>query len=141
MLRLQRQNAETARAGLAWEQDEENKLIGLVLGGSALSDIAKELQRTEGSIRTRLLTIVCGKIDSGEEDASSAYNKYKVSSEELDEFRERKRRNEERQQKLQNRKNKKPVRTLGSGANDDVIRHLQDIKNDLNLLKRHLKVV
>lgn len=151
MLRLQRQNAETARAGLAWDADEENRLISQVLDGVSLLDIAKELQRTEGSIRTRLLTIVCSKIDNGEETVDSAYEKFNVSESELNEFRDKKHKREERlQQRQQNREQNKKARKANAktpapnGYNnysvDDVMKYLVEIRNDINLLKYHFKI-
>jgi hypothetical protein len=152
MLRLQRQNAETARAGLMWETEEENKLVDLILSGTSLQDIAKDFQRTEGSIKTRLYTIVCQKIDDGEEDAETAYDKYKVTHEEVEDFRQKKKKREEKQQ--QRLQNKKPRRSVSQPSNrkdvsyssntsqsyDDVLRYLRDIRNDLNQIKYHLKI-
>jgi hypothetical protein len=152
MLRLQRQNAETARAGLMWESEEENRLIELILNGTSLEEIAKDFQRTDGSIKTRLYTIVCQKIDAGEEDADTAYNKYKVTHEEVEDFRQKKQKREEKQQqRLQNKKPRRAVSQLSnrkdvsyssnqSQSYDDVSRSLRDIRNDLNLIKYHLKI-
>jgi len=155
MLRLQRQNTETARAGLMWESEEENRLVDMVLNGSSMQDIAKDFQRTEGSIKTRLYTIVCQKIDNGEEDADTAYSKYKVTHEEVEDFRQKKKKREEKQQ--QRLQNKKPRKSTGgpqsnrkdayssytghsSQSQDDIMRYLHDIRNDLNLVKYHLKI-
>lgn len=156
MLRLQRQNTETARAGLMWETEEENRLIEMVLNGSSVEDIAKDFQRTEGSIKTRLYTIVCQKIDNGEEDADSAYSRYNVTHEEVEDFRQKKKKREEKQQ--QRLQNKKPRRsTLPSNrkdvpyssnnnsyssqsSHDDLMRYLHDIRNDIHQIKYHLKI-
>ena len=54
-LRKQRENPETSRAGLKWEQDEDDALIDKINEGITYSEIAKQLQRTEGSIKTRLI--------------------------------------------------------------------------------------
>lgn len=157
MLRLQRQNAETARAGLMWETEEENRLIEMVLNGSSVEDIAKDFQRTEGSIKTRLYTIVCQKIDDGEEDATSAYSRYNVTHEEVEDFRQKKKKREEKQQqRLQNKKQRRttPLSSRKDGqystyqsnpsqsshTHDDVLRYLHDIRNDINQIKYHLKI-
>lgn len=55
MLKVQRENEETARAGLKWEQPEIDQLMAMVSDKVSITDIAKSLQRTEGSIRTRLI--------------------------------------------------------------------------------------
>jgi len=54
-LRMQRQNPETSRAGLKWETEEDNALIDKINEGVSFTEIAKILQRTEGSIKTRLI--------------------------------------------------------------------------------------
>lgn len=51
----QRKNPETARAGLKWSQDEDTSLIDEIKDGNTIEEIAKKLQRTDGSIKTRLI--------------------------------------------------------------------------------------
>lgn len=152
MLRLQRQNAETARAGLAWDKDEEDRLINQVVDGVSVADIAKDLQRTEGSIQTRLYTIICNKIDNGDEDVDSACANYNITAEGLNEFREKKKvRDDRQQQRLQNKKSKKPnnrtqnnysgtANGYASYSVDDVMKSLVEIRNDISLLKYHFKI-
>ena len=50
----QRKNPETARAGLKWSNDEDNCLLDDIKEGVGIDEIAKKLQRTAGSIKTRL---------------------------------------------------------------------------------------
>ncbi len=54
-LRKQRENPETSRAGLKWEVDEDNTLIDKINENVSFEEIAKQLQRTSGSIKTRLI--------------------------------------------------------------------------------------
>jgi len=79
-LRKQRENPETSRAGLKWEQDEDDALIDKINEGTSYADIAKQLQRTEGSIKTRLIIRALNLV---EEDHSitieDAAGKYKIS--------------------------------------------------------------
>jgi ribosome-binding protein aMBF1 (putative translation factor) len=51
-LRKQRENPETSRAGLKWEVEEDNTLIDKINDNESIEDIAKQLQRTAGSIKT-----------------------------------------------------------------------------------------
>jgi hypothetical protein len=54
-LRKQRENPETSRAGLKWEVDEDNTLVDKIAEDVSFEEIAKQLQRTAGSIKTRLI--------------------------------------------------------------------------------------
>ncbi len=83
-LRKQRENPETSRAGLKWEQDEDDALIDKINEGISYGDIAKQLQRTEGSIKTRLIIRALNLV---EEDHSitleDAATKYKITIQDI----------------------------------------------------------
>jgi hypothetical protein len=83
-LRKQRENPETSRAGLKWEQDEDDALVDKINEGTSYADIAKQLQRTEGSIKTRLIIRALNLV---EEDHSitieDAATKYKISVQDI----------------------------------------------------------
>lgn len=84
MLRKQRENPETSRAGLRWEAEEDTALLDKINGNQTLSSIAKELQRTEGSIKTRLIVKALSLVD---EDHSitldDAAEKYKITTQDI----------------------------------------------------------
>jgi hypothetical protein len=63
MLINQRQNAETSRAGLKWDPDEDDRMLSLLSEGRSHVDIARSLQRTEGSIKTRLIIYALNKME------------------------------------------------------------------------------
>jgi hypothetical protein len=137
MLRVQRQNEETSRAGLMWEADEEANVLKMIFEGKTFADVAKILKRTEGSIKTRLYTILCNKIDAGEETYESVYNSYKVSSDELNEYKLKKTKREE---KVMNRSlNKKQYKST-QNTSTDVQSQLNDIKRDLYLIRQYFKI-
>jgi chromosome segregation and condensation protein ScpB len=83
-LRKQRENPETSRAGLKWELDEDNALINKIDENVNIEDIAKQLQRTTGSIKTRLIVKALLLID---EDHSitleQAAEKYKITTQDI----------------------------------------------------------
>lgn len=64
MLRSQRQNPETCRAGLKWDDDEDSQMLSMISAGKTTEDVAKMLQRTEGSIRTRLIMYAIDKMEN-----------------------------------------------------------------------------
>jgi chromosome segregation and condensation protein ScpB len=83
-LRKQRENPETSRAGLKWEVEEDNALINKIDENVNIEDIAKQLQRTSGSIKTRLIVKALTLID---EDHSitldQAAEKYKITTQDI----------------------------------------------------------
>lgn len=83
-LRKQRENPETSRAGLKWEVDEDNALISKIDENVNIDEIAKQLQRTSGSIKTRLIVKALILID---EDHSitldQAAERYKITTQDI----------------------------------------------------------
>jgi len=83
-LRKQRENPETSRAGLKWETDEDNALLNKIEENVSIDEIAKQLQRTTGSIKTRLIVKALLLID---EDHSitleQAAEKYKITTQDI----------------------------------------------------------
>lgn len=79
-LRKQRENPETSRAGLKWETDEDNALINKIDDNVSIEDIAKQLQRTVGSIKTRLIVKALILIDEDHTTTlESAAERYKIT--------------------------------------------------------------
>jgi hypothetical protein len=83
-LRKQRENPETSRAGLKWEVEEDNVLMNKIDEDVNIDEIAKQLQRTTGSIKTRLIIKALALID---EDHSitleQAAEKYKITTQDI----------------------------------------------------------
>ena len=134
-LKLQREVEETARAGLKWSPEEESNILNWLANGKSMLEVARELQRTEGSIRTRLFTLICKKVDAGEALESFYCNEYNVSSDDINTFRQEKK---EREEKMQNRLQKKrePVVVSQRTMAED----LYSLKRDVLMIKRHLKI-
>ncbi len=121
-LRKQRENPETSRAGLKWEVEEDNVLIDKVNEGLTFDDVAKHLQRTAGSIKTRLIIKALALI---EEDCNitleQAAERYKVTTQDIQAYQANKKK---RQMTVNNRNN--PV-SLNS-----IYALLVEINNKLN---------
>jgi len=83
-LRKQRENPETCRAGLKWETEEDNALLDKINEGQSFVEISKQLQRTEGSIKTRLIVKALALVD---EDHSitldNAAAKFKITTQDI----------------------------------------------------------
>jgi hypothetical protein len=83
-LRKQRENPETSRAGLKWESEEDNALVDKINDNVSFTEIAKQFQRTEGSIKTRLIVKALALVD---EDHSitldDAAAKFKITTQDI----------------------------------------------------------
>jgi hypothetical protein len=83
-LRKQRENPETSRAGLKWEAEEDTALVDKINEGGSYTEIAKQLQRTEGSIKTRLIIKALALVD---EDHSitldEAAERYRITTQDI----------------------------------------------------------
>jgi len=100
MLKVQRQNQETARVGLKWEADELDHLMKMVNEGQSTQDIAKTLQRTEGSIRTRLILNAISKMEDENLSIEDAANLLKISVTDIQEY------TDKRTQRIEKKKRK-----------------------------------
>ena len=83
-LRKQRENPETSRAGLKWETEEDNALLDKLNEGLSFTDVSKQLNRTEGAIKTRLIVKALALVD---EDHSitldDAATRFKVTTQDI----------------------------------------------------------
>jgi len=137
-LKIQRQNEETARAGLKWSPEEETTVLDSLSCGKTMADVALQLQRTEGSIRTRLFTIVCKKIDNG--DALEAYycNEYNISADDIASFRQLRKEREERMQNRMQNKNKSEF--SGDVSQRSMANDIKFLKKEIDMIKRNLNM-
>jgi hypothetical protein len=110
MLRNQRLNPETSRAGLKWEEVEDDQLLSMVSEGASPADIAKTLQRTEGSIRTRLIVYAITKMEKDNLSLYQVSELVHLSENDILEYQERKRlRDEKKQQKPARKRQSSPL--------------------------------
>ena len=83
-LRNQRENPETSRAGLKWETEEDNVLIDKIKEDLSFSEIAKQLQRTEGSIKTRLIVKALTLVDDDHSiTLEEAATRFKITTQDI----------------------------------------------------------
>ena len=146
MLKEQRQNPSTSRAGLKWEEHEDTTLLEKVSEGLSLEEIAKLLQRTEGSIKTRLITYAIGKIEKNNTSIEDASAIVKISVEDIQEYQQKKKlRDEKRLNKVFSKSNRPSLQqsqgqqhlTRQSSSSVSLVEiHtlLLDIKNEISKL-------
>tara|TARA_Y100000389_G_scaffold50722_1_gene46413 strand:- start:2403 stop:2807 length:405 start_codon:yes stop_codon:yes gene_type:complete len=111
-MRELRKNPETSRAGLKWDDDEDDKMIAKLKDGVTFDDIAKELHRTSGSIKTRVIMNAIKRIDEDGDDPKTIATDYKITLAEIKEFREKKIQRDEKIQNYNNKNNNPTIKDL-----------------------------
>lgn len=104
MLREQRQNPETCRVGLKWEQDDIDKLLDMVKDKTAIEEMARVLQRTSGSIKTRLVLLAIKQMEEDNLTMEDAASKFNLDSVDISDYNTKK---AEREEKRNNKSPKK----------------------------------
>lgn len=100
ILTKQRENPETANAGLPWKESDDEILLTRVKNDTIFDDVAKELHRTVGSIKTRLITHALNRLASGDEQLDEISADLRLESNEITEYKRKKEiRDEKRKQK------------------------------------------
>jgi response regulator of citrate/malate metabolism len=130
MLKVQRENEETARAGLKWEQEELDQLMAMVADKVSTVDIAKSLQRTEGSIRTRLILNGITKMESDNITMEEASEYINIPVADIKEYLDKKSLRDERRQK----KAASP-KTPNNVTNADIYNLLMNISKKMDSVK------
>lgn len=96
MLKNQRQNTETSRAGLKWEANEDDQMLSLVSEGKSLTDVARVLQRTEGSIKTRLIIYALNRMENDSLSLQQAAEMVNLQDTDITEYLDKKQAREDR---------------------------------------------
>lgn len=130
MLKVQRENEETSRAGLKWEQDELEQLMKMVADKVSTADIAKSLLRTEGSIRTRLILNGITKMESDNITMEEASGYINIPVADIQDYLDKKSLRDERRQK----KATSP-KILNNVTNADIYNLLMNISKKIDAIK------
>lgn len=122
-LRKQRENPETSRAGLKWETDEDNVLISKIEENVSFEDIAKLLQRTVGSIKTRLIVKALSLIDENHSiTLDEAAEKYKITTSDIQSYQANKKKRQQSHQMRNNNVNLNMIYSLLLDINSKLTR-------------------
>lgn len=103
-LQRDRTNEQTANAGLKWDPEDDKYLLESSKNGVSISDIAKYLKRTEGSIKTRLVINILNNCNNNKTDLEELCTLYNISSKEVSTYEQKK---EQREKKKSTRNNEK----------------------------------
>jgi hypothetical protein len=135
MLYEQRQNPETSRAGLKWDDKEDNQMLSMLSSGKSFTDIAKSLQRTEGSIRTRLIVYAIGKMEKDNLSIEQVSEMVYLSPDDINEYQSKKQvRDERAKQRQSNKKMSKRPSSISNPSNSDIYELLLGMNKSLERL-------
>ncbi len=135
MLYDQRQNPETSRAGLKWDDKEDNQMLSMLSSGKSFTDIAKSLQRTEGSIRTRLIVYAIAKMEKENLSLEQVSEMVYLTPDDINEYQSKKLARDERaKQRQSNKKMSKRPSSISNPSNSDIYELLLGMNKSLERL-------
>lgn len=121
MLKAQRENAETSRAGLKWDADEDSRMISMIRdSNSSIEDVAKVLKRTPGSIRTRLIISAVNKMNDDGMSFADAAKYLSLDENDITEYLNRK--------MLRDNKKQNRVQKQKETSSSDIIRRIEQLE-------------
>lgn len=89
-LQKDRTNEQTSNAGLKWEAADDAYLLESSKNGISVTDIAKYLKRTEGSIKTRLVINILNSSNENKTDIEELCTLHNISSKEVTNYEQKK---------------------------------------------------
>ena len=97
-----RENPDTSRAGLKWDDSEDENVLNKLKSGMSVDDIARNLKRTANSIKTRIVMNAVKQIDEDNQDKAKVMKELKVTEEDIKEYKEKKQQRDEQQKNFIN---------------------------------------
>lgn len=92
-----RENPDTSRAGLKWDDSEDENVINKLKGGMSVDDIAKNLKRTANSIKTRIIMNAVTQIEEDSTKKEQILKELNVSEADITEYKDKKQQRDEQQ--------------------------------------------
>lgn len=97
-----RENPDTSRAGLKWDDSEDENVLSKLKSGMSVDDIAKNLKRTANSIKTRIIMNAVSKIEEDGKNKENIMKELKVTDAEITEYKEKKQQRDDQQKNFIN---------------------------------------
>jgi uncharacterized protein (DUF433 family) len=92
-----RENPDTSRAGLKWDDSEDENVLNKLKGGMSVDDIAKNLKRTANSIKTRIIMNAVTQIEEDNTKKEIILKELNVSEADITEYKEKKQQRDDQQ--------------------------------------------
>lgn len=97
-----RENPDTSRAGLKWDDSEDENVLSKLKSGMSVDDIAKNLKRTANSIKTRIIMNAVSKIEEDGKNKENIMKELKVTEADITEYKEKKQQRDDQQKNFIN---------------------------------------
>ena len=85
-LQHDRNNEETSNAGLKWDVADDEYLISNAMAGMSIEELRKNLKRTPGSIKTRLIINALYKIDNENADRDTICTQLNITDNDIKQY-------------------------------------------------------
>lgn len=92
-----RENPDTSRAGLKWDDSEDENVLSKLKGGMSVDDIAKNLKRTANSIKTRIIMNAVTQIEEDSTKKEKILKELNVSEADITEYKDKKQQRDDQQ--------------------------------------------
>tara|TARA_B110000858_G_C17439085_1_gene308913 strand:- start:51 stop:497 length:447 start_codon:yes stop_codon:yes gene_type:complete len=97
-----RENPDTSRAGLKWDDSEDENVLSKLKSGMTVDDIAKALKRTANSIKTRIIMNAVKQIDEESKNKDQVLKELNITEADIKEYTEKKQQRDEQQKNFVN---------------------------------------
>jgi|TARA_B110000003_G_C16650850_1_gene534059 repressor of nif and glnA expression len=130
-----RENPDTSRAGLKWDDSEDENVLSKLKSGMSVDDIAKVLKRTANSIKTRIVMNAVKQIDEDNVDKTKVMKELKITDADITEYKEKKQQRDDQQKNFINSMINKNIYNPTIRDNYQL---LKEILNRLNVIEEKL---
>ncbi len=130
-----RENPDTSRAGLKWDDSEDENVLSKLKAGMSIDDIAKVLKRTSNSIKTRIVMNAVKQIDEDNVDKTKVMKELNITDADITEYKEKKQQRDDQQKNFINSMINKNIYNPTIRDNYQL---LKEILNRLNVIEGKL---
>tara|TARA_B110000444_G_scaffold167122_1_gene156156 strand:+ start:626 stop:1072 length:447 start_codon:yes stop_codon:yes gene_type:complete len=130
-----RENPDTSRAGLKWDDSEDENVLSKLKSGMTVDDIAKALKRTANSIKTRIIMNAVKQIDEESKNKDQVLKELKITEADIKEYTEKKQQRDEQQK---NFVNSMITKNIYNPTIRDNYQLLKEILNRINKIEEKL---
>ena len=130
-----RENPDTSRAGLKWDDSEDENVLSKLKSGMTVDDIAKALKRTANSIKTRIIMNAVNQIDEENKNKDQVMKELKITEADIKEYTEKKQQRDEQQK---NFVNSMITKNIYNPTIRDNYQLLKEILNRINKIEEKL---
>ena len=130
-----REDPDTSRAGLKWDDSEDENVLSKLKSGMTVDDIAKALKRTANSIKTRIIMNAVKQIDEENKNKDQVMKELKITEADIKEYTEKKQQRDDQQK---NFVNSMITKNIYNPTIRDNYQLLKEILNRINKIEEKL---